>query len=84
VCAAAGVVSSQPLPECPTVVTRRSQGFVARLGSRAVLFSSPTVPSDLDHCCVAACDDGAVATARIVGAVRGHGADVFALGDLIE
>ena len=82
--AAAGVVSGPPLPEYPTVVTRGAQGFVARLGSRAVLFPSPTVPSDRYDCRSAACDDGAMASAGIVGTIRGHGADVLVLGDLAQ
>gem|GEM_PF-1515539 len=82
--AAAGVVSAPPLPECPTIVTRGSQVFVARLGSRAVLFPSPTVPSDRDYCRAAACDDGALTAPRVVGAVRGDGGDLFVLGDLIH
>ena len=68
--AAAGVVSGPPLPECPTVVTRGAQGFVARLGSRAVLFPSSTVPSGRYDCRAATCDDGAVAAAGIAGAIH--------------
>lgn len=81
---ATGVVSGPPLPECPTVVTRGAQGFVARLGSRAVLFPSSTVPSGRYDCRATACDDGAVAAAGIVGTIRGHGADVLVLGDLAQ
>jgi hypothetical protein len=82
--AAAGVVTRPALPECPAVVPGGTQGFISGDCGGAVLFPSPTVPSDRDYCRAAACDDGAVAAPRVVSAIRGHGADVFVVWDLIE
>ena len=82
--AAAGVVSCPSFPERPTVVTRGAQGLVAGLGTRARLFTRSAVLPDRDDRRAAACDDGTVATASIVGAVRGHGVDDFVFGDLVQ
>lgn len=43
-----------------------------------------TVPADRDDHGGLAVDDGGVAAAGVIGAIGGHGADLFVLGDLVE
>lgn len=61
--AAADIVSGPPLPEGPAIVTCGAQGFLARPGSWAVVFSWPTVLADRDDRSATVCDDGAMAAA---------------------
>ena len=82
--AAAGVVSCPAFPERPAVVTCGAQGFVAGPGGWTVLLPRATVLADRDDRRAATRDDGAVATTGIVGAVRGHVADVLVLRDLAK
>jgi hypothetical protein len=81
--AAADVVSRPPFPERPAVVTRGALGFVARPAGWAILSPLPTVHADRDYWRATARDDGAVAAAGVLGAICGHGAGVFVLGDLV-
>lgn len=78
------MVSRPPFPESPSKVPGGAEGFIAGACCRAVLFPRSPVPPDRNDRGGLARDDGGVAAARVVGAVRGHGADLFALGDLVE
>lgn len=82
--AAAGVVSRPPFPERPAVVTCGAQGFVACSGGWAILLPRSAILSDRNNRRAAARDDGAVAAAGVVGAVRGNGAGVFVVRDLAQ
>ena len=64
--------------------TRGTQGFVAGLGGRAVLFPWSAVFPDRDDRRGAAHDHRAVTAASVAGAVGGQGADVLVLRVLLE
>ena len=83
-CAAARVVSRPPFPECPAVLTCGAQGFVAGPGGWTILLPRPAILADRNDGRAAACDDGAVAAAGVVGAICGHGADFFVVWDLVQ
>jgi hypothetical protein len=61
-----------------------AQGFVSGDCGRAVLFPGSTVLADRDDRGGLAVDDGGVAAAGVIGAIGGHRADLFTLGDLVE
>lgn len=75
--AAADVVSRPPFPECPTVVTRGAQGFVAGPCRLAILLPRSAILADRDDGGAAQCNDSAVAAATVIGTVRRQSADGF-------
>lgn len=81
---APGVVSRPAFPEGPAVVPGGAQGFVSDLCRRAVFFPRPAILADRDNRGGTTLDDGGVATARVIGSVCDHAADLFVLRKLIE
>ena len=81
---ASDMASGPALPERPTEVASRGQGFVSADCGRAVLFPRPIVFADRDDRRSLAVDDGVKAAASVIGAIGGHCVDLFTLGDLIE
>ena len=81
---ASDMVSGPSLPERPAIVPGGAKGFVSGDCRRAVLFPRPTVFADRDDRRGLTVDDGGMAAARIIRAIGDHGADLFALGDLVE
>ncbi len=81
---AARMVSGQMVPEIFAVMPGGAQGLVSRDCGRAVLFPRAPVLSDRNDCPGVAVNDGGVAAARIVGAIRSHLADLFGFGDLVQ
>ena len=89
------MVSGPVLPERPAVVPGGAQGFVPDSGRRAILFPRAPVLADGDDRRDLAVDPSRACkhalpgsgwrapAAGVIGAVRGHGADLFALGDLV-
>jgi len=68
--ATSAMISGPTLPERPAVVPGGAQGFVAGAGCRTVLFPWAPVLADRDDRGGLAVDDGGVASARVIGAVR--------------
>jgi hypothetical protein len=64
------MVSGPALPERPAIVPGGAQSFVAGACCLAVLFPRPAVLSDRYDWNGLPVDDGSVATARVIGAVR--------------
>lgn len=81
---APGVVSCPALPERPAVVPGRAQGFVSGNRGRAVLFPRSPILADRDDRGGLPVDDGGVASARVIGAVGSHRADLFVVRDLVQ
>ena len=61
-----------------------AQGLVAADSGRAVLFPRSAVLADWDDRSGLAVDVGGVAAAGVIGAIGGHGADLFAIRDLVK
>lgn len=78
------MVHGPSLPERPTIVPGGAKGFVSGDCRRAVLFPRPTVFADRDDRRGLTIDDGGVDAPRVIGAICGHGSDLFALGELVE
>ena len=80
---AAGVVSVPALPKSPAVVSGGAQCLVSGDCGRAAFSPRPPVLADGDDRGGLPVDDGGVASARVIGAVRLHCADLSAFGDLV-
>lgn len=78
------MVSGPPLPERPAIVPGGAKGFVSGDCRRTAIFPRPPVFADRDDRRGLTVDDGGVATACVIRPIGGHGADLFALGDLVE
>ena len=65
-----GVVSGPAFPERPAVVPGGAQGFVSGDRGLAVLFPRPPVLSDRDYRSGLQVDDGGMAAAGVIGAIR--------------
>ena len=79
-----GVIARPALPEGPAIVSGGAQGFVADACRRVVFLPQSTVLADLNDRDRVAREDRAVAPARVIGTIGGHGADLFVLGDLVQ
>lgn len=63
---------------------RGTQGFDSSACRRAVLFPGSAVLADRYDRGGLSVDDRRVATARVIGAIGGHSANIFTFGDLVE
>ncbi len=71
-------------PSNAAVVPGGTQGFVSGDCGRAVLFPKSAVFPDRNDRGSLSGDNGGVAAAGVVGTVCGHGAKLFAFGDLAQ
>ena len=79
-----GVIARPPLPEGPAVVSGGAQGFIADACRRTVFLPQSTILADRNDRDRVAREDRAVAPARVIGTIGGHGADFSVFGDLVQ
>lgn len=80
---APGVVSRPALLESPPIVSGGAQGFVAHACRRTVFLPRPTILADRNDQDSVAREDHAAAPVRVIGAIGGHGADLFVCANLV-
>jgi hypothetical protein len=81
---ASDTVSRPSPPERPAIAPGGAQSFVSGGCRRADLLPRPTVLANWDDRRGPPADDGSVATAGVLGAISGHGADFFTFGGLVQ